>query len=235
MSPIESIWAVFKIFKFAKWSPHVRASTTVLESGFQVLDSNLCQWNLESGFQLLVGFRTPWAAFRIPKPRIPYSASTIFPDSSFRSTSKHFRESRIRIPLHKAPIAHSSRDHSWNLFFFNAFWRSLLGSWTRHLWGNVSAKDVVANILAGYLETVGTGSQRVPCFFCSPSQLWGVTRKTTKTCSILRRRTDLIPSVTNKFSNWEQMSVQASDIWLMLVRFPGTILGWGSRYRFLEY
>ena len=168
MSPIESIWAVFKIFKFAKWSPHVRASTTVLESGFQVLDSNLCQWNLESGFQLLVGFRTPWAAFRIPKPRIPYSASTIFPDSSFRSTSKNFRESKIRIPLHRVPIALSSRDHSWIFFFLNALWRSLLGSWTRYLWGKVSAKDVVAKILAGYLETVGTGSQRVPCFFALP-------------------------------------------------------------------
>ena len=120
MSPIESIWAVFKIFsQVPKWSsPNVRESKTVLESGFQVLDSSLCQWNLDSGFQSLEGFRTPRAAFRIPKPRIPYSASTIFPDSSFRSTSKNFRESRIRIPLHRAPIALSSRDHSWNLFFF---------------------------------------------------------------------------------------------------------------------
>ena len=170
MSPIESIWAVFKIFsQVPKWSsPNVRESKTVLESGFQVLDSSLCQWNLDSGFQSLEGFRTPRAAFRIPKPRIPYSASTIFPDSSFRSTSKNFRESRIRIPLHRAPIALSSRDHSWNLFFFfNAPWLSLLGSWTPYLLGKVSAKDVVANILAGYLETMGTGSQRVLCFFFS--------------------------------------------------------------------
>ena len=39
---------------------------TVLDSGFhavdsrfQVLDSNLCQWNLDSGFQSLVEFRIP--------------------------------------------------------------------------------------------------------------------------------------------------------------------------------
>ena len=30
-----------------------------------------CQWNLNSGFQSLVGFRIPWAEFRIPKTRIP--------------------------------------------------------------------------------------------------------------------------------------------------------------------
>ena len=58
-------------------SLHVRESKTVLDSGFhtvdsvfQVLDSSLCQWNLESGFQLFVGFRIHWAVFRIPKPRI---------------------------------------------------------------------------------------------------------------------------------------------------------------------
>ena len=46
--------------------PNVRESKTVLDSGFhaeefvfQVLDSSLCQWNLDSGFQSLVGFRIP--------------------------------------------------------------------------------------------------------------------------------------------------------------------------------
>ena len=43
-------------------SPHVKESKTVLDSrfhamdsGFQVLVSSLCKWNLESGFQSLVG------------------------------------------------------------------------------------------------------------------------------------------------------------------------------------
>ena len=61
-------------------SPHIRKSNIVLDSGFhavnsgfQVLDSSLCQWNLNSVFQSLLGFRTPWAVFRIPKPRIPDS------------------------------------------------------------------------------------------------------------------------------------------------------------------
>ena len=45
-------------------SPRVRESRTLLDSGFhavdsgfQVLDLGLCQWNLDSGFQLLVGVR----------------------------------------------------------------------------------------------------------------------------------------------------------------------------------
>ena len=138
--------------------------------------------------------------------------------------------------LHRAPIAPSSRDHSWNLFFFfNAPWLSLLGSWTRYLWGKVSA-----NWCGSKSSWVfGNCGNRLPAsamFFCSPSQLWGATRKTTKTASILRRRTDPIPAATNKFCNWEQMGVQASEIWLKLVRFPGTIFKcWGSRCRFLEH
>ena len=30
-----------------------------VNSGFQVLDSSLCQWNLDYEFQSLVGFRIP--------------------------------------------------------------------------------------------------------------------------------------------------------------------------------
>ena len=71
-------------------SPPLSESKTVLESGFQDMDSSLCQWNLDSGFQSLVGFRTPWAVFRIPKPRIS------------DSTNKNLLDSRIRIPLHGA-------------------------------------------------------------------------------------------------------------------------------------
>ena len=43
-----------------------------VDSGLQVLDSSLCQWNWDSGFQSLVGFRIPKAVFRIPKPRIAH-------------------------------------------------------------------------------------------------------------------------------------------------------------------
>ena len=69
-------------------SPHVRESKTVLDSGFhavdfgfQLLDSSLCRWNLDSGFQSLVGFRIPWPEFQIPKRRIPDSPTQISPDS----------------------------------------------------------------------------------------------------------------------------------------------------------
>ena len=67
----------------AGFSSHARESKTVLDSGFhavdsgfQVLDSSLCQWNL--GCQSLVGFRIPQEnVFRIignPESgfRIPY-------------------------------------------------------------------------------------------------------------------------------------------------------------------
>ena len=66
---------------------HLLIWTNVLrdtvDSGLQVLDSSICHWNLDSGFQSLVGFRIPWAVFRIPKPRIPGSTSKICPDSCF--------------------------------------------------------------------------------------------------------------------------------------------------------
>ena len=35
----------------------------------------LCQLNLDSGFQSLVGFRIPWVVFQIPTPRIPDSGN----------------------------------------------------------------------------------------------------------------------------------------------------------------
>ena len=45
---------------------YLRESKTVWDSGFnavdsrfQALDSELCQWNLDSGFQSLKGFRIP--------------------------------------------------------------------------------------------------------------------------------------------------------------------------------
>ena len=66
---------------------HLLIWTNVLrdtvDSGLQVLDSSICHWNLDSGFQSLVRFRIPWAVFRIPKPRVPGSTSKICPDSYF--------------------------------------------------------------------------------------------------------------------------------------------------------
>ena len=45
-------------------------------TGFRIF----CQRNLDSRFQLLVGFPIPWVVFRIPKARIPDSANKIFKD-----------------------------------------------------------------------------------------------------------------------------------------------------------
>ena len=59
-----------------------------VDSGFQVLDSSIFQWNLDSGFQSLMGFRIPQAVFRILKPSI--------------STGKIFPNFEIQIPLLRA-------------------------------------------------------------------------------------------------------------------------------------
>ena len=93
---VRTVNPVFLCFRSSySQSLHVRESRAVLDSGihaedsgFQVLDSRICQWNLDFGFQSLVGFRIPWTVLRIPNPRIPDPISIIFPDSG------------IRIPLH---------------------------------------------------------------------------------------------------------------------------------------
>ena len=64
------IFVQFRICFCYPESPHVRESKTVSDSGFhavdsgvQVLDYSLCQWNTDTRFQSLLRFRTP-------KPRI---------------------------------------------------------------------------------------------------------------------------------------------------------------------
>ena len=68
----------------------------VVDSGFQVLDSTLCQWNM--AILSLVGFRIPYAVFRIPaKPRIPDSTSKNFPDSGIRIPSHGLNHQDIAV------------------------------------------------------------------------------------------------------------------------------------------
>ena len=88
------------------------------------------------------------------------------------------------------------------------------------------AKDVVADILAGYLETVGTGCQRVLCFFFLPLSSEVLPGKQQKLLAIFGGGQIRVPllQINSLTRNREQMGVQASEIWLMLVRFPGTIL-----------
>ena len=81
-------------------------------TGFHIL----CQWNLDSGFQWLVGFRIPWAVFWIQKPRIPDSRiKTLIPGFRFPQakpsripdyTSKDSPNSGIRSPSHGASFSH---------------------------------------------------------------------------------------------------------------------------------
>ena len=62
------------------YPPHVRESKTVLNSGFQVLDSRFFVSRYWLGFQSSLELQIPCAVFRIPKPRIPDSKSE---DSGF--------------------------------------------------------------------------------------------------------------------------------------------------------
>ena len=60
-----------------------------MDSGLRVLDSSLCQYNLDSGLQSSVGPRISRAVFRIPQAmfsafRIPDSRRNNFPDSGIR-------------------------------------------------------------------------------------------------------------------------------------------------------
>ena len=83
------IFGIFVPILFAIWKKIQNSlGFWIPRSGFRIL----CQYNLDSGFQSLVGFRFPWAVHRIPKPGIP------------DSTSKNFSDSGIRIPLHVVNI-----------------------------------------------------------------------------------------------------------------------------------
>ena len=74
-----------------------------MDFGLRVVDSSLCQYNLDSGLQSSVGSRISRAVFRIPQAmfsafRIPDSRRNNFPDS------------RIRICLHGAALG---TDNTW--------------------------------------------------------------------------------------------------------------------------
>ena len=80
-------------------SPSVRKSKTVLDpgfyamdSGFQVLVSSLCQWNPDSGFQSLVGFRIHWGVvgFQSPGLQISQVKFSGIPESGFLCVRRHW-------------------------------------------------------------------------------------------------------------------------------------------------
>ena len=107
----------FILFFLGDLSPDVRGSKTYLgfwipRHGFRILGTGiriLCQWNLDSGFQSLVGFQIPWAVFRIPKPRTPDSTANF--SKIPNSTRKKFRGLRgIQIPLHWATFLEKNRN-----------------------------------------------------------------------------------------------------------------------------
>ena len=91
-----------------------------MDSGGQVLDSSLCQWNLDSGFQSLVdsgilelfsrfqsqGFRI----LRVKFSRIPDSKSKNFPDSGLHEAKIVLRDFgyryRYRYSYHSDGLLH---------------------------------------------------------------------------------------------------------------------------------
>ena len=90
------------------FSPHVRESKTVLDSGFQAVDSGfhvlgsrLCQWNLDSEIQSLDRFRIPCTVFQISMHTIPESKSKIF-FLNFGLHKQKFVRLRNPMPFHGA-------------------------------------------------------------------------------------------------------------------------------------
>ena len=65
-----------------RFAPCKGIQDTLPDSIYWIPD--LFQWNLDSGFELLVGFRIPTPVFRIPRPRIPDSTRKNFQDSGFQ-------------------------------------------------------------------------------------------------------------------------------------------------------
>ena len=94
------------------WIP--RKGFRIPVTGFRIL----CQWNLESsGFQMLVGFRIPWAVFRFPRPRISIPQAKVF---TFRiPQAKIVPDSGIRYPLHGA--------NEINFFHSSQQWEQVFG------------------------------------------------------------------------------------------------------------
>jgi len=73
------------VMEFITWNP---LQSWILDSPLRIPDSRYCIPVFVSriGFRIqsLVGFRIPWAVFRIPKPRFLDSITKIFPDSGIR-------------------------------------------------------------------------------------------------------------------------------------------------------
>ena len=109
-------------------SPHVREGSLVFwipRHEFQIPGTGfhiLCQWNLDSGFQWLVGFRIPWAVFWIQKSRIPDSRiKTGFLDSAFH------KQNLPGSGLHKQSLLHgASFSHRCIFILYPFFFRGSL-------------------------------------------------------------------------------------------------------------
>ena len=147
-------------------SSHARKSKTVLDSGlhavrsgFQVLDSSLCQWNLDSGFQSLVGFQ-------IPNSRISDSTSKFsrMPDY----TSKNVPDSGTRIPLRGATRFKTVQRFSISDIF------SLFG-----IWGNIYKSSRASKTLRFTLSVCGQAE------FAASSYIW---KKSVSSCNQLKNR-----------------------------------------------
>ena len=125
--------------------PSSSSSKTFLDFEFHAVDSRFrhwipdhCQWNLDSGFQSLVGFRIPKPAFRIPIPKTPNSRSKYFQDiqdgkNAFLDfKNKKFKKSKNR--------NFSKEVNSW-------FWSKIGHSSIFFFLGNIGQENVFYDIV----------------------------------------------------------------------------------------
>ena len=88
--------------------------------GFQIPGTRfwiLSQWDLDSGFQSLKGFRIPWVVFRIPKSGIPDSSGKNFPDCGI-SFSLHEAINEFLIFVEWCEVQYICTYFSWQVLYF---------------------------------------------------------------------------------------------------------------------
>ena len=143
----------------------------------------LYPWNLDSGFQSWVGFRIPWAVFRIPKPRISFS------------TGKNFPASGILILLHGAVSCLIVCSVSGlNLIPWNTH-RSLMAWWC--------CRPYLTHVGQVSQRLGGDGCNKSQRFFKSPLIFYREVKTPTRENVKSRKATHKNPKVKLFFQKWD--------------------------------
>ena len=93
-----------------------------VDSGFQVLDSTLCQWNLDSWFQYWLGFFELYCGFQSPEFRIPQTQFSRIPESVFPYAMRSLFVAKDISPHDTFQPYELSADQITVLAFWSTIW-----------------------------------------------------------------------------------------------------------------